>query len=115
MATHEQTWVRVNVPVDVGVAEIVSLLNTVDGLETLQSCQGDAGRQEGYVYFAFGTWDKLCKFVFEKIGPVLKRRADEDARLVVEVSSAESPMAKLSFRAEATDMVVSALKESLRA
>jgi hypothetical protein len=37
MATHEQVWIKVNAPVDAGVAEIVSVLNGVDGLETLQS------------------------------------------------------------------------------
>ncbi len=54
MAAHPQRWVKVNAPVDEGVAEIVAVPNTVDGLETLQSCQGDAGEREGYVYLALG-------------------------------------------------------------
>lgn len=114
MATHEQVWIKVNAPVDAGVAEVVSILNTVDGLETLQSCQGDPGRKDGYVYFACGDWQKMCDLVFRKIGPTLKNRADEDAKLVVEATSADAPMAKLSFKAEATGIVVSALKEALR-
>ena len=114
MATHEQVWIKVNVPVDAGVAEIVSLLNSVDGLETLQSCQGDPQKKDGYVYFACGDWQRLCELVFQRIGPTLKKRTDEDAKLIVEATSAEFPMAKLSFRAEATDMVISALKEVLR-
>ena len=114
MASHEQVWVKVNAPVDAGVAEVVALLNSVDGLETLQSCQGDAGKRDGYVYFACGDWHKVCEFVFQKIGPTLKNRVDEDAKLTVEATSADSPMAKLSFKAEATDIVVSALKEALR-
>jgi hypothetical protein len=32
MAAHEQVWVKVDAPVDEGVAEIVSLLNTAEGL-----------------------------------------------------------------------------------
>jgi hypothetical protein len=114
MGGHEQVWVKVNAPVDAGVAEIVAVLNSVDGLETLQSCQGDAGGKSGYVYFACGDWQKMCQFVFQKIGPTLKSKADEDAKLTVEATSAEAPMAKLSFKAEATDTVVSALKEALR-
>jgi len=110
---HPQTWVKVNAPIDEGVAEIVSLLNGIDGLETLQSCQGDPGRMDGYVYFCCGDWKRLSEFVFERIGPVIKRKLDEDARLVVEATNAIEPMAKLSFRAEATSMVVSALKEGL--
>ena len=114
MATHEQTWIKVNAPVDAGVAELVSILNTVDGLETLQSCQGDPGKKNGYVYFACGDWQKICEFVFGKIGPTLKNKVDEDAELTVEATSADTPMAKLSFKAEATGIVVSALKEALR-
>jgi|SRR5712692_1822201 len=114
MVMHPQTWVKVNAPVDTVIAEIVCLLNSVEGLETLQSCQGDAGGRDGYVYFACGDWRKMCEFVFQKIGPALKSRVDEDATLIVEVTSADAPMAKLSFKAEATDMVVSALKEVLR-
>jgi hypothetical protein len=53
----------------------------------------------------------LC---FQEIGPTLKRKADDDATLIVEATSADFPMAKLSFKAEATDIVVSALKEALR-
>ena len=114
MNAHQQTWVKVNAPVDTGVAEIVSILNSVDGLETLQSCQGDAGERDGYVYFACGDWQKMCHLVFQKIGPTLKTKVDDDAKLIVEATSADSPMAKLSFKAEATDIVVSALKEALR-
>ncbi len=112
MATHAQTWVKVNAPVDEGVAEIVSVLNTVDGLETVQSCQGDPGEREGYVYFFCGDWKKMSQFVFEQIGPKLKERLDEDATLRLEATG-NSPMAKLSFKAEAATMVVSALKEVL--
>ena len=113
MATHSQVWLKVNAPVDSGVAEIVAILNSVDGLETLQSCQGDPGNKDGYVYFACGDWKKISRFVFEQIGPPLKRKLDDDAVLTIEATSADFPMAKLSFRAEAADMVVSALKEVL--
>ena len=110
---HPQTWIKTNTQVDTAIAEIVSLLNTIEGLETLQSCQGDIGEREGYVYFVCGDWRKMCEFVFETIGPILKNRVDEDARLIIEATSRDAPMAKLSFRAEATNMVVSALKEAL--
>ena len=113
MGAHTQTWVKVNAPVDAGVAELVSLLNSVDGLETLQSCQGDIGGRDGYVYFACGDWHKMCEFVFQKIGPALKSRLDDDAVLIVEATSADLPMAKLSFKAEAISVMVSALKEVL--
>jgi hypothetical protein len=114
MATHTQTWLKVNAPVDSGVAELVAVLNSVEGLETLQSCQGDIGERDGYVYFACGDWRRMCEFVFQTIGPKLKSHVEEDATLIVEATSANFPVAKLSFKAEAADMVVSALKEALR-
>src|ERR1700719_3777134 len=109
MASHEQVWVKVNAPVDAGVAEVIAVLNSVEGLETLQSCQGDPGERNGYVYFTCGDWREMCECVFQRIGPTLRNRVDEDAKLTVEATSSDSPMAKLSFKAEATDIVVSAL------
>lgn len=114
MAVHAQVWVKVNAPVDAGVAEIIAALNSVDGLETLQSCQGNPGESDGYVYFACGDWKRMSQFVFEQVGPELKRRLDDDATLIVEATNADEPMAKLSFRAEATDLVASTLKDVLR-
>jgi len=54
MGTHEQVWVKVNGPVDAGVAQMVSALSSVNEIETLQSCQGDLQGQWGYVYFSLG-------------------------------------------------------------
>jgi|SRR5208337_4624165 len=114
MATHTQTWIKVNAPLDEGVAEIVSILNTVDGLGTFESCQGEPGEREGYVYFACGDWKRISQLAFERLGPVLKEKLYDDATLIVQVTGSDEPMAKLSFRAEASSMVVSALKEVLR-
>lgn len=113
MAAHPQTWLKVNAPVDRGIAEVVAALNSVEGLETLQSCQGDPGEREAYVYFSYGDWKQMCSFAFAQIGPALKQKLDEDARLTIEATDTTRPMAKLSFRAEATNLVVSALKEVL--
>jgi hypothetical protein len=113
MATHDQTWVKVNAPVDSGVAHVVSILSEFDGLQTLQSCQGDPGQRDGYVYFCCGSWQDSCRLVFDRIGPKLKQIAGDDAELTLEATG-NDPMAKLSFRAEAADTVVSALKEALR-
>ena len=110
---HSQTWVKVNAPVDTAIAEIVSLLNSVNGLETLQSCQGEVGEREAYIYFSYGDWQNVCRFVFERLSPGLHSLGDE-VRVVVEAPvDCERPFAKLSFRAEATESVASALKEVL--
>ena len=85
------------------------MLNKIEGLETLQSCQGERGEQHGYVYFSFGEWQNLCRFVFDSVAPRLIAYLGEDVKL--EIIAAERPMAKMSFSAEAIPQVTSALKE----
>jgi hypothetical protein len=109
MATHTQTWVKVNAPVDAKIAEMVSLLNRIEGLETLQSCQGEPGERQGYIYFSFGEWQNLCRFVFDSVAPRLTAYLGEDVKL--EIIATEQPMAKMSFSAEAIPQLTSALKE----
>lgn len=110
MSMHSQTWVKVNAQVDVNLSEIVSILNSVNGLETLQSCQGEAGRDKAYVYFSFGEWQNLCGFIFDKMAPSLRPYLGEDIRIEV-ITTDERPYAKISFSAEAIPQVTSALKE----
>jgi hypothetical protein len=106
---HPQTWVRVNVSIDEKIAEMVSLLNRIEGLETLQSCEGDPGERHGYIYFSMGGWQNLCRFVFETVAPHLTPYLGEDVNL--EIIAADRPLAKMSFSAEAIPLVTSALKE----
>jgi hypothetical protein len=109
MASHPQTWVKVNAAIDARIAEIVALFNQVEGLETLQSCQGEPGERQAYIYFSFGEWQTLCRFVFDSMTPRLTEYLGEDVKL--EIIAAERPMAKMSFSAEAIPQVTSALKE----
>ncbi len=113
MSAHTQTWVKVNAQVDVNLSEIVSLLNSVNGLETLQSCQGEAGQEKAYVYFSFGEWQNLCRFVFEKMAPSMRPYLGEDIGIEV-IAADDCPFAKMSFSAEAIPQVTSALKEVVK-
>lgn len=114
MPSHPQVWVKVNAPVDAGVAEVVSVLNSVEGLLTLSSCQGEAGERDAYVYFLIGDWQTLCQFVFERVGPSLKQKFGESVQAIVEAEDADRPIAKLTFRAEVIEPLASALKDILR-
>ena len=56
---HKQTFVKVNAPVDEGIAVVVVALNQIDGVVTLDSCQRGA-TGEAYVYFTYGNdWYEL--------------------------------------------------------
>jgi hypothetical protein len=106
--THKQSWVKVNTPVDTGISEIVELLNRVPHLQTIASCQGWQGRAGAYVYFYYGDWRQISEFAFGRVAPAL--RGIEGAEISVEVFNDSDPMGKLSFRAEVTRPLASALK-----
>jgi hypothetical protein len=107
--THAQTWIKANAKVDTEIAEIVKLLNAVEGLQTLQSCQGDED-QGGYVYFSLGEWENLCRFVFDRMAPRFRGHLWEDVKLEI-IAAEEQPVAKISFSAEAIPQVAAALKD----
>ena len=109
---HQQIFVKVNVPVDIRVADLICSLNEVEGLQTIESCQGVEGRSEGYVYFYLGDWQSVCEFAFKTVAPALS--GIDDATISVEVFSGSSPMGKIRFRAEELPRVASALTAAIR-
>jgi hypothetical protein len=110
---HEQIWVKVNAPVDRGIASIVSALNSIEGLRTLDSCEGIAGHKPAHVYFNYGDWRSLSAFMFEKIGPALWKEFGSEATVSVEIFNESEPLGKLSFEKEATRRVASLLTDLL--
>lgn len=108
---HKQVWVKVNTPVDEGLSELISLLNQIDRLYTLDSCQGYAGW--GFIYFRYGNWLKLGHFVFGKLAPAL--REIEEITLSLQTIDGDEPMAKLGIRKETIPQIVSVLKQALSA
>ena len=111
-ARHPQTWVHVNAQVDEAVAEVVSTLNELPGLMTVQSCQGGDGKP-AYIYFYFGDWEQVCRFVFTKLGPAVREAAGEEPMISVEVFNDSPPMAKLTFDPEATSSIASGVRRAV--
>jgi hypothetical protein len=107
--THEQVWIKVNAPVDRGIARVVSLLSEFQCLHTLDSCEGIEGGKPAHVYFNCGDWRELGHLLFDQIGPALWRRFGNDAVVSLEIFNDSRPMGKLSFDNEATDVVASVL------
>ncbi len=104
---HKQVWVRVNAPVDSGVARIVELLNSIPKLQTVDSCQGIPGQKLAHVYFYYGDWKRISRFVFHKLRPIGKCAS-------VEVFNGSLPLGKLSFEMKATTKVASILQRALQ-
>jgi len=104
---HKQVWVKVNSPVDEGIAGLVERLNRIDELYTLDSCQGYDGW--GWVYFRYGDWRKLSKFVFCTLASALRGIGEIVYR--IESADGDEPMGKILFRAETIPQIVSALNQ----
>ena len=83
---HVQTWVKVNAPVDEGIAELIEALSAFPKLETFASCQRDAAEpslpsakegQPARIFFRYGQHDhahayqELAEFVLGYLGPGL--------------------------------------------
>jgi hypothetical protein len=111
MSYHKQVFVRVNAQVDAGIVSVVSALNAIRGLETIESCEGEIGGKAAYVYFWFGDWQELSKLCFSEIAPRLTPDVHADCRVSVEVFDGGRPTGKIEFNAEATDRVACALRQ----
>ncbi len=118
MKPHNQVWVKVNAPVDEGIAELVAVLSEVDGLETIASCQGEpaANPQEGvrsmaYVFFYFGDWQTISRFAFEIIAPAFD--GIEGAKISVQIFNGSEPMGKLGVGTPSVAKLAAALGRAI--
>jgi hypothetical protein len=111
LAAHEQTWVKVNAEVDVGMARAVSALSSIDGLQTLQSCECNQ-QDEAYIHFWYGPWEQISRFVFEYMIPALQN-AGISATGSVEVFNGSLPTARIGFSAAALEKATAAIEALL--
>jgi len=83
MTDHREVPVKVNAWVDEGIADLVSALSQIEGLVTLESCQGDAGERDAFVVFRYGDWRQCGELLFGKILPQMfpDLRADVSLKL----------------------------------
>ena len=93
---HAQTWVKINAPVDEGIAELVSALSEIDGLETIESCQGTPERDNAFVFFRFGTWRDCGSLMFDELLPMLEPDLKASVALTLRAYDADSAMGELS-------------------
>jgi hypothetical protein len=115
MPSHQQVWVKVNAPVDQGVAGIVSALSQFEGLETVESCQGDANRG-AWVCFRYGRywdceWTELADFFLGYLAPKLVQLVGDDVNLRIQIAPSGQIFGELSTRPGAEHRVETALRK----
>ena len=96
---HPQVWAKVNAPVDAGVAPLVSALSRIDGLETIESCQGDSSGAPAFVIFSYGSWEKCGALLFGEILPTLRPDLEEYVSLSLESYGSDSVIGRIEVRA----------------
>jgi len=107
---HPQTWVKVNAPVDIGIAPLVALLSQIEGLETLESCQDQVGTSWAFVLFRYGAWQQCGEFLFNQIQPTIPPALCADVSLSVESLGQHETRAHIGLRPNAVPQLVESIR-----
>ena len=93
--THKQVWLKVNAQCDEGILSLVSALNEIKGLMTLDSCQD--GAWGAYVFFTYGeNWRELAELLQTLSSLLSGRKLPCGFSLVMEwLGSNDKPRAQL--------------------
>jgi hypothetical protein len=115
MSEHDQTWVKVNAPVDSGIVRVVEALSLFPELETVESCEADRVN-ESWICFRYGQywdngWRELADFVFDFLAPQLFERVGDSVSIVLRPRESGVALADLSIRPESKREVELALRE----
>lgn len=109
MSRHRQVAVKVNARVDQGVAELVTALSAIEGLETIESCQGGVvGR--AFVLFRYGGWRDAGDLLFEKLLPRIPPDLRSDVALSLEAYDSDTAMASISMEPSAVPAVAASVR-----
>jgi hypothetical protein len=105
MTAHEQVWIKVNAPVDKGVADLISALSLFPKVRTIESCQGTKDR--AWVCFIYGeSWKDLSEFVLGFLGPRLMQEFGDRVDLSIRVAEAGTIRAEMELSSASIPTVV---------
>lgn len=84
MSQHRSVIVHVNAPVDEGIAPLVMALSEIDGVVTMESCQGHEGQRDAFVVFHMDGWRDCGEFLFERLLTAMSADLRSDVSLRLE-------------------------------
>jgi hypothetical protein len=115
---HKQVWVKVNAPVDKGVAALVETLSQFPYLETKESCES---LPDGSVWICFlygsywaSKWWDISDFVLGYLGPQLMERLGDRVSVAVRITESGLPQAELLIRPGAIHQTLHVLKNLIK-
>lgn len=113
MTEHREVPVKVNAWVDEGIADLVSALSQLDGLVTLESCQGDAGEYDAFVVFRYGDWRQCGDFLFGRILPQMSSDLRAGVSLKLQAYDTDTALGRITLEPTAVPAFTHCLREAL--
>jgi hypothetical protein len=107
--------VKINTWVDEGIADLVAALSQIKGLETLESCQGDAGERDAFVIFRYGDWRKCGELLFGLILPRMSPDLRADVSLKLQAYDTDTASGRITLEPSAVSAFTQCLRETLAA
>jgi len=114
MTEHREMPVKVNAWVDAGIADLVTALSEIDGLVTVESCQGDAGRRNAFVIFRFGSWRDCGELLFDRMLAAMDANLRTDISLSVVGYDPTNCLGRISLPPEAVHSVTTLVRSVRR-
>jgi hypothetical protein len=122
--SHKQVLIEVNegnkkiiVKIDENIKNIILILNKFNGLETIESCQGDENNP-AWLCFKYKYWQhpyqNLVDFVFGFLGPYLIERVGDSIIINIYATSSGSFLAELGIRPGTIKMVELAMEDAFQ-
>jgi len=106
--SHKAVWVKVNVQVDAGIADLISALSLFPALQTIESCQGEPA----WICFRYGQgYSDLTEFICGYFGIGLARMVGDAATVLIRVTESEIIRGELSIRPGMITATTEAIKQ----
>jgi len=114
MPDHREVSVKVNAWVDEGIADLVTALSEIEGLVTLESCQGGSSEHDAFVIFRYGDWRKCGELLFGKILPQMPPDLRAGVSLRLQAYDTDTALGRITIDPSAVSVFTQCLRSALR-
>lgn len=112
---HIQTFVKVNVPVDKGIKDLIEALSKFPHLQAIESCE-NIGNETAWICFRYGShWEysgsELINFIFKYLGPKMINKLGDRVHISVSLREERDVIAEITVRAGAMNKTIKTVKQ----
>jgi hypothetical protein len=113
MTEHREVPVKVNAWVDMGIADLVTALSAIEGLVTLESCQGNPDGSDAFVVFRYGDWKQCGDLLFGRLLVAMSADLRAVVSLRLEAYDVDTARAWIVLDARAVSVFTRCVREAL--